>query len=238
MMTATMIGLGLGALSATTTARAEAESRARKMMEDAFNRRYRWGEDFKGFSADFTYTREGKTVKGSLRADVTRPHGGVEVTCDDEAVKKLVQETVASTVTHTRAASFEKGFGSCSFAIAGDGAHGGTKIAVSGHGFFKDFTVKDGQIIENHGSHGDMSSEVRVRSVVWMADSGKTLPREYAFTVRTGDREQAGKTTETWREVDGVWLPTSYRMTRSEGSTPVDSMLRLENVRPETTRRP
>jgi hypothetical protein len=236
MMALTMIGLALGSLS--TSARAEDESRARKMMEDAFNRRYRWGEDFKGFSADFTHTREGKTVKGSLKADVTKPHGGVEVTCDDEAVKKLVQDTVASTVTHTRASSFEKGFGSCSLAIAGDGPHGGTKIAVSGHGFFKDFTVKDGQIIENHGGHGAMSSEVKVRSVVWMADSGKTLPREYAFTIKTGDHEQTGKTTETWREFDGVWLPTLYRMTRAEGSTPVDSMLRLENVKPESAHRP
>ena len=71
--------------------------------------------------------------------------------------------------------------------------HGGTKIAVSGHGFFKDFTVKDGNIIENHGGHGAMSSEVKVHQVVWMADSGKTLPREYAFTIKTGDHEQIGQ---------------------------------------------
>jgi hypothetical protein len=237
MTTLSLIGLALGAMS--TTARAEDEPRARKMMEDAFSRRYRWAEDFKGFSADFTYTKEGKSVKGSLRADVTKPRGGVEVTCDDEAVKKLVQETVASTVTHTRASSFEKGFGSCTFAIAGDGSHGGTKIAVSGHGFFKDFTVKDGQIIENHGGHGDMSSEVRVRSVVWMADSGKTIPREYGFTIKTGDHAQRGGNVETWREIDGVWLPTRYRMARIDGSNAaVESTLQLENVRPETSRRP
>jgi hypothetical protein len=77
-----------------------------------------------------------------------------------------------------------------------------------------------------------MSSEVRVRQVVWMADSGKTIPREYAFSIKTGDREQSGKTTETWREVDGVWLPTYYRMTRNEGSSaPVESTLRLENIK-------
>ena len=28
-------------------------------------------------------------------------------------------------------------------------SHGGTKIAITGHGFFKDFTVKDGNIIPN-----------------------------------------------------------------------------------------
>ena len=96
----------------------------RKMMEEAFNRRYRWNESLKGFSADFTLSREGKTVKGSLRADVTKPHGGVEVVCDDEEVKKLVQDTVGSTVTHTRAASFDKAFGSSTFAISGEACTG------------------------------------------------------------------------------------------------------------------
>ena len=188
-----------------------------KLMEDAFNRRYRWSEGFKGFSADFTFTREGKTVKGSLKADVTKPHGGVEV----DLRRRGGQEAGPGHGRQHRhphpGRQLRQGLRLCSLAIAGDGAHGGTKIAVSGHGFFKDFTVKDGQIIENHGGHGAMSSEVKVRQVVWMADSGKTLPREYAFTIKTGDHEQSGKTTETWREIDGVWLPTWYRMTRTEG---------------------
>src|SRR5271166_1968427 len=226
-----MLSLAIGAL--LTPALAQDDTRARKMMEEAFNRRYRWNESLKGFLADFTLTREGKTVKGSIKADVSKPHGGVEVTCDDEQVKKLVQDTVASTVTHTRAASFDQAFGSCGFSVAGDGTHGGTKIALSGHGFFKDFTVKDGNIIENHGTRGEMSSEVKVRQVIWIADSGKTLPREYAFKIRTGNGEQKGQTTETWREIDGVWLPTWYQMIRNDGSAPVGSTLKLENIKVE-----
>jgi hypothetical protein len=209
------------------------------MMEEAFNRRYRWPENFKGFTADFTYRRENQTVRGTVKADVTKPHGGVEVTCDDENVKKLVQSTIASTVTHSRASRFDKTFGGCTFAFDGDGegyGHtGGSNIVkVTGHAFFKDFTVKDGNIIANHGGHGEMSSEVRVRQVVWMADSGKTLPREYAFKVTTSGHEESGKTVENWREVEGIWLPGSYRMTRSEGSTPVESTLRLENIKVES----
>lgn len=228
-----MAGLATLALASAARAGDGDDPRARRLMEDAFNRRYRWAEDFKGFSADFSCRREGKTVQGTVRADVTKPHGGVEVTCDDEPVKKLVQATIASTVTHSRASRFDKTFADCTFAIEGEGSHGGTKIKVSGHGFFKDFTVKDGQIIENHGGHGAMSSEVSVRQVVWMAESGKTLPREYAFKIKTGEHEETGKTDETWREVDGVWLPSGYRMTRTEGSAPVESTLRLENVKIE-----
>jgi hypothetical protein len=200
-------------------------------MEEAFNRRYKWAEDFKGFSADFSCRREGRTVQGTVKADATNPHGGVVVTCDDEGVKKLVQSTIASTVTHGRASQFDKTFGDCTFAIEGEGSRGGTKIKVSGHGFFKDFTVKDGHIIENHGGHGAMSTEVSVRQVVWMAESGKTLPREYAFKIKTGDQEQTGTTIESWREVDGVWLPSVYHLTRTEGSAPVESTLRLENLK-------
>ncbi len=226
-----MAGLATLALASAARAGDGDDPRARKLMEDAFNRRYRWAEDFKGFSADFSYRREGRTVQGTVRADVTKPHGGVEVTCDDEGVKKQVQLTIASTVTHSRASGFDKAFGNCTFALEGPGPRGGTRIKVSGHGFFKDFTVKDGHIVENHGGHGDMSTEVTVRQVVWMADSGKTLPREYAFRIKTGDHEETGTTAETWREVDGVWLPSGYHMARAEGSTPVESTLRLQNVK-------
>ena len=201
-------------------------------MEEAFNRRYHWNEGFKGFSADFSYTREGNAVKGTIKADATKPHGGVAVECEDAEVKKLVSETVASAITHTRASSFEKAFGSCTFAIAGDGAHGGTKIAITGHGFFKDFTVKDGNIIENHGGHDAMSTEVKVEQIVWLASTGKTLPRAYAFTIKNGDQEQSGKNMEMWREVEGVWLPTRWHLMRSAGtSVPVDSTIALENVK-------
>jgi hypothetical protein len=223
--------MSLTSVALVTSGRAADDARPGKLMEEAFNRRYRWGENLKGFSADFTLTREGKTAKGLLKADLTKPRGGVEVVCDDAEAKKLVQDTVASTVSHTRASSFAKAFGQCSFTAGGDGAHGGTKIMVSGHAFFKDFTVKDGHLIENHGGHGEMSSEVKVHQVTWMADTGKTLPRQYSFTIKTGAQEQTGKTTESWNEVDGVWLPARYHLTRSEGSTPVESMLHLENIK-------
>ena len=231
--------LTAAALAGTTlSAHAFADdARARKVMEEAFNRRYHWNENFKGFSADFALTREGKTIKGTIKADATKLHGGVTVDCEDSYAKKLVTDVLSSTVTHTRGSSFDKGFGSCSFAIAGEGAHGGTKIALEGHAFFKDFTIKDGNIIENHGGHGEMSSEVKVHQVVWLADSGKILPRAYSFTIKNGDSEQSGKNLESWSEVDHVWLPTRWRLSRNEGSTaPVECTLSLENIKVEQAR--
>ncbi len=85
--------LAPAAVMSLSAARADDDPRARKMMEEAFNRRYRWNESFKGFSADFSFTRAGKTVKGTIKADATKPHGGVSVECDDADVKKLVSET-------------------------------------------------------------------------------------------------------------------------------------------------
>jgi Protein of unknown function (DUF3386) len=227
-----LLMLAAATIMSLPAARADDDARARKMMEEAFNRRYHWNEGFKGFSADFSLTREGKTVKGTIKADATKPHGGVTVECDDADVKKLVSDTVASAVTHTRASSFEKAFGSCSFAIAGDGAHGGTKVALTGHGFFKDFTVKDGNIIENHGGHDAMSTEVKVEQIVWLAASGKTIPRAYAFTIKNGDHEQTGKNMEMWREIEGVWLPARWHLVRHEGSAAAtESTLVLENIK-------
>jgi hypothetical protein len=235
IMTRTWCTLTVAILAGATLsvhALADDDARARKMMEEAFNRRYHWNESFKGFSADFALTGEGKTIKGTIKADATKLHGGVSVECDDVHAKKLVSDVVSSTITHTRASSFEGGFGSCSFAIAGEGVHGGTKIALEGHGFFKDFTIKDGNIIENHGGHGAMSSEVKVHQVVWLADSGKILPRAYSFTIKSGDKEVSGKNLESWTEIDHVWLPTWWRLSRNEGSsTPVESTLILENIK-------
>jgi Protein of unknown function (DUF3386) len=224
--------LAVAACATLTAARADDDVRARKMLEEAFNRRYRWNDHFQGFSADFTLTRDGTTCKGTVKADATKPHGGVTVECADDGVKKLVGDTVASTVTHTRASSFEKSFGSCTFTIAGDGAHGGTKVALAGHGFFKDFTVKDGNIIENHGGHGEMATEVKVSEVVWLAESGKTVPRAYSFTIKTGDREEAGKSVESWTAIDGVLIPTWWHLSRNGGSAaPAESTLALENIK-------
>jgi hypothetical protein len=218
--------------TALSTAKAEDDVRARRIMEEAFGRRYHWSESFRGFSADFVMTRAGKTVKGSIHADATRSHGGVAVECNDADAKKLVSDVVGSTITHTRASSFAKGFGSAAFAIASESPRGGTKITLTGHGFFRDFTVKDGNIIENHGGHGEMSTEVKVQQVVWLAGSGKTIPRGYSFTIKNGDLEEAGTNLESWTETESVWVPTWWRLSRSEGSTtPVDSTLSLENVK-------
>ena len=38
-----------------------------------------------------------------------------------------------------------------------------------------------------------MSSEVKVQQVVWLADSGKILPRAYSFTIKHGDSEAIGQ---------------------------------------------
>ena len=79
-----------------------------------------------------------------------------------------------------------------------------------------------------------MSTEVKVQQVVWLAESGKILPRAYSFTIKNGESEQSGKNVESWSEIDDVWLPTWWRLSRNEGSTaPVESTLSLENVKVE-----
>ena len=157
------------------TAAADDDPRARKIMEEAFNRRYRWNEAFKGFWAEFLSPggKDGRGHQGRRHQAARQRRGRMRRRRCQEACERDRCEHGHS---HSPS-SFEKAFGSCSFAIAGEGAHGGTKIAITGHGFFKDFTVKEGNIIENHGGHDAMSTEVKVQQIVWLAASGKTLPR-------------------------------------------------------------
>ena len=215
-----LVATALAGATLSSQARADDNARARKILEEAFNHRYHWNDNFKGFSADFALTYDGKLVKGSVKADVTKPHGGVVVECGLANVKTLVSEVVGSTVTHTRGSTFVKSFGSSAFTIASKALHGGTKIASTGHGFFKDFTVKDGNIVENHGGHGEMSTEVKVEQVVWLANSGQTCLAPYSSTIKHGDTEQSGKNLESWSEIDGIWLPTWWRLSRNEGVAP------------------
>jgi hypothetical protein len=83
-----------------------------------------------------------------------------------------------------------------------------------------------------------MSRAVKVQQVVWMADTGKTLPRAYSFSIKNGEHERSGENVESWREVDGVWLPAWMHLVRNEGSAaPVESTLILSNFKVEQTGR-
>jgi len=64
-----MIGLAVRTLS--TPSLTQDDARARKLIEEAFSRRYHWNEDLKGFTADFTRTSEGKTNNGSINVNIT-----------------------------------------------------------------------------------------------------------------------------------------------------------------------
>ena len=114
-----------------------------------------------------------------------------------------------STITHTRGSSFAKSFGSASFAIAGEGA------PITGHedrsygprllqGFRQS---KDGNIVENHGGHGEMSTEVKVQQIA----SGRRLRQDLPRGVFLHDQERRQRTVGQERgilsEIEHVWLP-------------------------------
>ena len=188
--------LALAAVMSLSAARADDDARARKMMEEAFNRRYRWSEGFKGFSADFSFTREGKTVKGTIKADATKPHGGVTVECDDADVKKLVSDTVASTVTHTRAPASRRHSARARSRSPAKGATAAPRLpsrAMASSRTSRSRTATSSRITAAMARCRARSRSSR--SSGWPT-SGKTLPRAYAFTIKNGDREQSGKNME------------------------------------------
>src|SRR5438046_2362261 len=95
---AAVLGMGLAVLGSwMATVSAADDAKARQLMEQAFNLRYRWGADLKGFSADFSLTRDGKTTQGKVTVALDKPRGGVEVTSDDESAKSVVRQVLGST---------------------------------------------------------------------------------------------------------------------------------------------
>jgi len=214
------------------------DAKARQLLQEASGRRYRWDKDLKGFSADFALTRDGKVVKGSVTVKLTGMRGDIQVACDDDSAKRAVREVLGNTVLHTRATTFDASFGKSSFALAGPGKDGGTVIKLTGHGFFKDFTVKDGFIVQNHGGAGGFESEVNVHQVAWIAELGMTVPKESSATITTGSGEDQVTrrihTQEDWGQVHGYWFPTRHRSVMTVGEKKTETLLVLDNIKVET----
>ena len=215
----------------------EDDAKARQLLEQASSRRYRWDTNLKGFTADFTLTREGTSVTGKVTVALTGSRGDIQVDGDDAATKRAVREVLGNTVLHTRAATFEQSFGGSSFALGEQGRQGGTVIKLSGHRFFSDFTVKDGFIIQNHGGAGGFQSEVNVHQVAWIAELGKTVPKESSATIITGDGDdKVTRTIHTWEDwspAHGNWFPTRHRSVMTVGKDKSESLLLLENIQVE-----
>lgn len=222
-----------------STAPAEEQAQARRLLQEATARRYRWDKELKSFTADFSLTRDGKTVKGSVTVKLTGPRGDIQVSCDDEAAKQAVREVLGNTVLHTRATTFDDSFGNCSFALAGAGKYGGTVIKLTGHSFFKDFTVKDGFIVQNHGGVGGFLSEVNVHQLTWIAELGKTVPKESSATISFGAGQDTTTrhihTWEDWGQAHGYWFPVRHRSLIIVGDDKTETLLLLDNFQVEKT---
>ena len=134
---------------------------------------------------------------------------------------------------------FRHGLRGCTFAIEGEASRGGPKIKLTGHGFFKDFTVKDGHIIENHGGHGEMSSEVSVRQVVWVAESGKTpAPRIRVPDQVRRPRARPARPSRPGTRSTASGSRAGTACTAPRAASPVESVLRLENIKVERPVKP
>jgi len=237
LLLASLAGRALLAQDAATATKDDAM--ARQHLQQASERRYGWDKSLKGFTADFALTRDGKTCNGRVTVKLTGMRGDIEVTCDEPSANRAVQEVLGNTVLHTRAATFQESFGDSTFALGGKGVHGGTVIQLTGHRFFKDFTVKDGFIVQNHGGAGGFESEVNVHQVAWIAELGKTVPKESYATIITGSGDNAVTrnihTWEDWAAAHGSWFPTRHRSVMTVGEKKTESLLVLDNIKVERT---
>ncbi len=235
------LSVALANQAATTTNEAATtikdDPAARELFREASGRRYRWDRDLQGFSADVTLELNGKSTTGTVTVKLDTPRLDIQVTGDDPALESYVREAVGISIVHARPTNFDESFAKTTFALAGPGRHGGTVITMTGHPVFRDFTVKDGFIVQNHTGAPGFETEVNVEQVAWIAELGKTVPKELLAKIVTG--EGASKVTrwrhnrEDWSQVDGYWFPTRYRTAITEGEVKTESTLTLANLRVE-----
>ena len=212
---------------------------ARELFREASGRRYRWDKDLKGFSADVTLEQNGKSATGTVTVKLGSAKLDIQVASDNPALEGVVRELVGVSVVHARPNNFDESYAKTTFALAGPGRHGGTVIKMTGHSIFKDFTVKDGFIVQNHTGGPGFETEVNVEQVAWVAELGKTVPKELLAKIVSGEGDSKvtrwRHSREDWTQVDGYWFPNHYRLTITEGESKTESALTLANIRVERT---
>lgn len=228
------LSVALANEAATTT---KDEPAARELFREASGRRYRWDKELKGFSANVTLEQNGKSTTGTVTVKLDSARLDIQVASDDPALEGVVRELVGVSVVHARPNNFDESYAKTTFALAGAGRHGGTVVKMTGHSIFRDFTVKDGFIVQNHTGGPGFETETNVEQVAWVAELGKTVPKELLAKIVSGEGDSKATrwrhSREDWSQVDGYWFPNHYRLAITEGESKTESTLTLASLRVE-----
>ncbi|HEY9698058.1 MAG TPA: DUF3386 domain-containing protein [Trichocoleus sp.] len=117
------------------------QTQARDLFRAAYENRYTWDNNFPGYTADVTYTRDGVVYTAKVRVN---PNMSADVTdVEDEQAKKSIAAQMWETAIHRVRHSFEKTHGENTFSYGETDETGAVEILMSGKAAGDRYKVRD-----------------------------------------------------------------------------------------------
>jgi hypothetical protein len=121
---------------------------AQDLFQSAYENRYTWDGTFPGYSADITYTQDGKTVTGQVR--VTSDFKAEVHNVDDEDAQKAIHGQLWEIAIHRVRRSFEDTHGKNTFAYGETDATGAVEILMGGKSEGDHYKLRNNEVCLVH----------------------------------------------------------------------------------------
>lgn len=207
------------------------DPKTRAALKEVFENTARWQPGFKGFSAEIAVNVNGKEESGSITVKGAQD---IELSINDETLKKFAQENMASIAMHRGPRTFEESDGKYKLVFGEEDSHPlGRKVILGGDGMGSFYRVKDGRIQQINRKTPRFSFAINIEESV-KNEEGKFLTRKYTvyyFNSENGSLKDVESYTDAYTRVGKTDLPQSRRIINCVGSEIVVGSMVLSNYK-------
>jgi len=210
----------------------KADPVAWNLLKSTRDTRYYFLSNFVGFTTGVVLNDNGKVAKGTLKYDVGK---GSELDIEgvEEEAKGWLNETVMNILGHRRSPDFDKGDGRHPITFGeDDNSPAGRRVALN-DSMKSSYRIRDNHVTEVDRTVGADHFTISIMEET-PAGGGRFLPRHFTvtyFDAGTGALKRSEAFTDEYRQVDGLWFPTSRRVMRAENGKVSIRIIEFHNPR-------
>jgi hypothetical protein len=212
---------------------AGADSGAWTALRDTRQTRYYFAENFAGFTANLTINDDGQISQALLTYDV---RDGAELRflhAGDESNQPWALQMVLNMLGHRRSPNFEKGDGRYPIAFAANDYSPAGRRVLLNDPMGSSYRILNGRVSEVARTAGNERFTISIMEEM-PASNGRYLPRHFTvtyFDAKTGAIKRTEAFTDEYREMGGVWLPSSRRLIKAENGKVTTRVIQFSNAR-------
>lgn len=191
-------------------------SAAHRLMRRAYNAEYRYPESFGGFRARMYYSWDAEGWGGAV--EVRNP-ADIRYSGAAGRVDEHLRWEITAMIGHRWCIPYERAEGSLNLRLDPKQTPAGRSVHVE-DGLESVYRVRSGEIVQVERRFGDLRFTVNIQERQRTAD-GKSLPVHYCIIYWSRDDGRIIRTDlyrDGYREVEGLYLPLSRRITVADDS--------------------